>query len=320
MASILVIDDSERQRAEVRAVLESSRLFDRVIEASDGIEGLKLFLSESPDLVLCDLEMPGLDGEKLLRMRQGAGDAERDVPFIVLTAVTDPLRRARLLEQGASDTITKPFHAADLNARLRLHLKLVQTQNELILKNHELERLSRTDSLTGIANRRHLEEMLSAEFKRSCRHKIPFSVVMADIDFFKQVNDEHGHPTGDAVLTRVAETMQHMVRETDLAGRFGGEEFLAILGNNDCAGAAIFAERLRQAIESMTVELQGGATVSITISIGLACWTPDLSCPQPIIRWADEALYHAKASGRNRVSVYSRAEGDSAGTAESSNI
>ena len=128
-------------------------------------------LSVKPDLVLCDLEMPGLDGEKLLRMSQQAGDGHQTVPFIVLTAVTDPIRRARLLEEGASDTITKPFQPVDLIARVGLHLKLLGTQRELTAKNQELQRLSRTDPLTGLPNRRELDRVLEAEFKRSRRFR-----------------------------------------------------------------------------------------------------------------------------------------------------
>lgn len=309
LSTILVIEDSPRQRAEVRAALEESGFFDSVIEANDGIEGLRLMLSASPDMVLCGLEMPGLNGEKLLRMCRRAGNSDDSVSFIVLTAVTDPARRARLLQEGASDTITKPFHTADLIARVGLHLKLAQTQRELREKNHELQRLSRTDFLTGVANRRHLEDMLSAEFARSRRNGVPFSVALGDIDLFKSVNDEHGHLVGDSVLVGVADAMRQTVRDTDCGGRFGGEEFLAILSNNDCAGARIFAERWRELVEDIKIEVKNGETASATISIGVACWNPDLDSPEPIIRWADEALYRAKASGRNRVCVYSDAEG-----------
>ena len=149
MSTILIIEDSEGQRAEVRAALEASGLFDRVLKANDGIQGLKLLFSASPDLVLFDLEMPGLDGEKLLRMSQSCATGEGGPPFLVLTAVTDPERRARLLPQGASDAITKPFHTADLIARIGLHLKLVSAQRELVSKNEELRRLSLTDPLTA---------------------------------------------------------------------------------------------------------------------------------------------------------------------------
>ena len=301
VATILVIEDSNGQRAEICAALATSGLFDRVLEAHNGIEGLKLLLSGRPDFVLCDLEMPGLDGEKLLRMSKGAGPSGEDVPFLVLTAVMDPVRRARLLQDGASDAITKPFHTADLIARIALHLKLLYAQRELVEKNLELERLSRTDPLTGLANRRELNRVLEAEFKRSRRYGVSFAVAMADIDFFKSVNDEYGHPAGDLVLQRVADTTRDIVRETDCGGRFGGEEFLAILGTNDDEGARVFAERWRRAVEELKVEVEGGQTVAVTISIGIASWDPKLLTAQPMIDLADAALYRAKASGRNQI-------------------
>ena len=301
MSTILVIEDSDGQRAEVRAALEASGLFERVLEANDGIQGLKLLLSGEPDLVLCDLEMPGLDGEKLLRMAGAAGGEGRVVPFLVLTANTDLERRARLLERGASDAITKPYHTADLIARVGLHLKLVRAQQELVEKNEELSRLSRTDALTGLPNRRELDEVLEREFRRSTRYETPFAVAMADIDRFKAVNDEHGHAVGDAVLIEVARSMRRVVRETDCGGRFGGEEFLAILGNNDVAGARIFAERWRGQVEALQVELPGGGTVGATVSIGIAAWTPERRSAAEILERADSALYLAKETGRNRV-------------------
>jgi diguanylate cyclase (GGDEF)-like protein len=276
---------------------------DQVIEANDGIGGLKLLLSVKPDLVLCDLEMPGLDGEKILRMSQQAGAKGEAVPFIVLTAVSDPIRRARLLEEGASDTITKPFHTVDLIARVGLHLKLLRAQRELTRKNQELQRLSRTDPLTGLPNRRELDRVLEAEFNRSKRYGIPFSIAMGDVDSFKVVNDERRHPVGDLVLQRVADAMRDIVRETDCGGHFGGEEFLAVLGSNGDEGARVFAERWRRRVEDIKLELDTGETVSVTISIGVASWNPDIESAEQMIQSADAALYRAKAAGRNRVCI-----------------
>ncbi len=302
MTRILVIEDSEGQRAEVRAALESADLVDEVLEAHDGLQGLRLLVSEAPDMVLCDLEMPGLDGEKLLRMNR-ARDEDVPVPFLVLTAVQDPERRARLLEQGASDAITKPFHTADLIARIGLHLKLVAAQRELVEKNEALDRLSRTDALTGLANRRAIDEGLEAEFRRSVRYGTPFAVVLADVDRFKAVNDEYGHPVGDRVLEEIARTMRDIIRETDCAGRYGGEEFLAILGNNDVRGAGVFADRWRRAVEATGVELPGGEKLGTTISLGIAEWRPGVADVQSIVDQADQALYRAKEAGRNRICV-----------------
>lgn len=299
MATLLLIEDSAQQRAEIRAALESSAAFDRILEAEDGLQGLRLLLSEPVDVVLCDLELPGLDGEKLLRMRTAAR-GECEVPFLFLSAVTDYDRRARLLRGGASDSITKPFHAADLVARLELHLKLVRLQRELIQKNRLLEQLSTTDPLTGLRNRRYLTEMLAVEFLRAKRHKTPLSVVMADIDHFKSVNDAHGHAAGDAVLQGVAEVLRRRMRGSDHGGRYGGEEFLLVLSNAEIEGARSFAERLREEVEETAFGTDAGP-LQVTLSLGVASLRARHETPGDLVAEADEALYRAKQAGRNRV-------------------
>jgi len=299
MATLLLIEDSAGQRAEIRAALESSAAFDRILEAVDGLHGLRLLLSEAVDVVLCDLELPGLDGEKLLRMRTAAR-GECEVPFIFLSSVTDHERRARLLRGGASDSITKPFHAADLVARVELHLKLVRLQRELIQKNRLLEQLSTTDPLTGLRNRRYLTEMLAMEFLRAQRHRTPLSVVMADIDHFKAVNDRHGHAAGDAVLEGVAGVLKRSMRGSDHGGRYGGEEFLLVLANAEVDGARIFAERLRQEVEETAFANDAGP-IHVTLSLGIASLRAAHETPGDLVAEADEALYRAKQAGRNRV-------------------
>ena len=302
MSTILLIEDSDRQRAEIRKALEASGLFDRILEADNGVSGLQRLLSEPVDLVLCDLVMPLLDGEKLVR-----ANAERDdgalIPVIVLTSVTDAARRARLLRRGAADVIGKPFQPEDLIARIALNLKLVNAQKELIAKNRELERLSSTDPLTGLPNRRFLDQTLAAEFNRSRRHQLSFAVVMIDIDHFKHVNDEHGHLVGDEVLRRVAGVIGERVRATDCGGRYGGEEFLVVLTNNDAPGALVFSERLRAAVEDLEVDSGQGQSVSVTLSIGVAAWSSYSPDFETVIAQADRALYEAKARGRNQVVV-----------------
>ena len=183
--------------------------------ATYGIQRLKLLLSAWAALVHCDLEMRGLDVEKLLRMSQSASGLERTVSFLVLTALTDQEGRTRLFDQGVSDAITKSFYTADLIARIGLHLKLVQAQRELMAENAELNQLLRTVALTGLANRREVGDPVLVNSKRSQRYEIPFAEAIADIDQSKSVNDDHGHPVGDIVLRRVAETIKDIVRETD---------------------------------------------------------------------------------------------------------
>jgi diguanylate cyclase (GGDEF)-like protein len=301
MATILVIDDSDAHRAEIRAAIQSASGFDRIIEAADGIRGLKLLISEPVDVVLCDLEMPGLDGEKLLRVKSQS-PGYPNVPFIFLTASTNMDRRARLIQDGASDAIVKPFHPADLVARLELHLKIKRLQDELMVKNATLARLSTVDVLTGLRTRRYVSELLSIEFLRARRYGTCLAVLMADLDHFKEVNDQHGHPTGDSVLRGVAEHLTGSLRATDTAGRWGGEELLVVLPQNDAEGGAVVAERWRAAVESAVFAAPAGRRVGVTISIGVAEYRSDHECPDDLVAAADRALYSAKQAGRNRVS------------------
>jgi diguanylate cyclase (GGDEF)-like protein len=302
MARILIIEDSASQRAEVRNLLREAGLFEQILEADNGVRGLKMLLSEPVDLVLCDLELPGLDGEKLLRMSHSAHG--RQIPFLVLTSVKDSERKARLLREGACDTIMKPFHAVDLIARIELHLKLQQLQRELIEKNRMLEKLSTTDPLTGLRNRRFLNEILSVEFQRAYRYGTGLTILMADLDRFKEVNDRYGHLAGDEVLSVLAKRLQHRLRASDVGGRYGGEEFMVLLFHVNAEGGALFAERWRAEVEETPIELDDGRSVGITLSVGVASYAPTFKDYGEFVAAADAALYRAKAAGRNRVAVY----------------
>lgn len=302
MASILVIEDSETHRAEIRRVVEASGLFERVIEAGDGIRGLKLLVSEAVDVVLCDLEMPGLDGEKILRVKEATPGRE-NLPFLFLTASADVERRSRLLETGACDAIVKPFHPAELVARLALHLKVKLLQDELRLKNSTLARLSTVDELTELRSRRYVCELLSVELLRARRYRTPLTVLMADLDHFKRVNDRHGHLAGDAVLRGVAQRLLTCLRATDTAGRYGGEELLVVLPQNTAEGAAVLAERWRSAVAAEPFSVAGGPPVAVTFSAGVAQYRDAFETPEDLIAAADTALYRAKEKGRDRVEI-----------------
>lgn len=300
MATLLIIDDSARQRAALREALEEAELFDRILEAEDGIRGLKLLVSESVDLVVCDLEMPGLHGDKLIRMSSSA--SERSVPFLMLTAIQDAKRHAKLLGQGARDVITKPFHPLDMIARIKLHLEMMRLQDELVEKNRLLERLSTTDPLTGLPNRRHIDEALEREFSRAVRCGLPLCVLMVDIDFFKKVNDSYGHASGDTVICAVADALSERLRATDVGGRWGGEEFLVLLGS-PIGGAEVLAERIRESVEELEIEGEAGEIIRVTVSIGVASHQPAYKNPGALVAASDAALYRAKDEGRNRVVV-----------------
>lgn len=178
----------------------------------------------------------------------------------------------------------------------------VATQrHQLQAANGQLQTLSSTDRLTGLYNRGHWEEALKIEYARYCRYDTPMTLIMFDIDHFKRVNDTYGHQAGDKVIKRVAETVREHVRDVDIAGRYGGEEFAVLLPGTRQAGGMIFAERLRKAVEEQEV-IHDGQRIRCTISLGVA----DLSQPTPdykhLIEWADQALYVSKETGRNRVS------------------
>ena len=212
------------------------------MEASNGIAGLQALLTRSFDAVICDLELPGFDGEKLLTVKEQRPELA-DTPILFVSANRDPERKARLLERGASDTIEKPFHPAELLARLGVHLRLRQLRIELEVKNLQLERLSVTDALTGLRNRRFAEWFLSREIERVHRHGNRLSVFMADLDHFKRVNDTHGHPVGDAALRHVGDAAGRTAAQ-DRRGRALGRRGVP---DRARAGAARGRARARRA-------------------------------------------------------------------------
>ena len=275
--------------------------FTHFMEASDGLTAFKTIMDNPPDLVLCDLVMPGFDGLKFLGLKASRKELEQ-IPVIILTAEDDLDRKAEILERGASDYVTKPFHEKELLARVRIHTKLKLLQDQLLEKNAQLEALSVTDVLTGLANRRRLMTRLDEEVQRARRYKTPLSVVMIDIDHFKLVNDTYGHAMGDEVLRNIGAMLKASVRTTDLAARYGGEELTLVLPHTDIPAAIQVAENLRQKFADMVHELDG-ASLQKTISMGVAARDGQSEIPhaEDLLKHADEALYRAKQSGRNRV-------------------
>jgi diguanylate cyclase (GGDEF)-like protein len=202
---------------------------------------------------------------------------------------------------GAVDYLTKPLNDEELVARVQVHLKMRALQDELRAKNAKLELLSRTDFLTGLSNRRHLMDVLDAEFSRACRYGSMLSFVLADLDYFKRTNDVFGHQVGDRCLQLVASTLEAQLRKSDHAARFGGEEFAVVLPETDAQGAAVVAERFRAAVASASLLIEG-KKVPITVSVGVSTYPgAKVHCVHDLIKLADHALYAAKDAGRNRV-------------------
>jgi diguanylate cyclase (GGDEF)-like protein len=306
--SVLIIDDSAVIREQIIRTLESFRIFSRYYEAEDGMEGFKKLISSPVDLIICDLEMPRIDGFKFLSMLKARPDLQ-DVPVILLTGVNNREQKIRGLEQGASDYITKPFDHEELVARVKVHLKIKKLQDELKRSNDLLLELSNTDHLTGLFNRRYMMDALEKEVQRSIRKKGNLSLILLDIDHFKQVNDTYGHLQGDVVLQKVAQQLQKELRSYDCAARYGGEEFVAILPDSTLKESVFVADRIRLAMQA--ARFNGPlAKLTLSVSCGVSWFsTEHVTTVDNFIKQADDALYRAKANGRNRVEFHDPSTG-----------
>ena len=298
---ILIVDDSITVRKGIVETLTDSGLFEVFFEARDGAEGLALLHEYAMDLVLCDVVMPGIDGfEFLARARSEAAFAE--LPVLMLIGQETVEQKIRGLELGASDYLTKPFDEGELIARIKVQLKLKDLQDQLRAANRAMQVLLVTDPLTGVHNRRYLTESLGKEVRRAQRYHTPLSVILADIDHFKRVNDMFGHLQGDTVLVEFGRLLQKDLRVHDVAARFGGEEFVILLPGTELAGAKVVAERVRSAVEAH--EFSGMNGERVTSSFGVAEVQLDAEeSPAQLLSAADAALYRAKGAGRNRVAV-----------------
>ena len=295
-ARVLVVDDSVVIRSVLRKALTERG--HEVFEAVDGIDAVRATREHSPDLVLMDVEMPNLDGHGALRELQ-ADPATAHIPVVFLTGRTSVEDVVEGLRLGAHDYLRKPFEPEELVARVSAAWRVKQLEDELRRRNAELEALSRTDALTGLANRRHLQEQLTIAAALARRHGGRMGVLMIDVDHFKSINDRFGHDVGDAVLREVATRLEATSRAEDLVGRWGGEEFLVVAPSTDAPGVRELGERARRATSSQPIEVPSG-TITVTVSVGVAESDGDV---EQVLRDADLALYEAKAAGRDRVVV-----------------
>jgi two-component system cell cycle response regulator len=297
---VLIVDDARSNRQFVAELVTARGLCDECLFAEDGLAAFKMLRTARVDMVVCDLDMPRCDGLKFLRLK-ATDPAFESIPVIVVTGAEDVGRKVQALTSGASDYVIKPFEPNELAARISVHLKLRRLQAELLQTNSQLQRLTQTDPLTDVANRRHLSERLEEEYMRARRYGRPLSVGMLDIDHFKKLNDSFGHQAGDYGLIEVAKRIKITLRSHDFVARYGGEEFVMVLPETPAERAVMACERLRMAVERSDLRWEG-QRMPVTVSLGVAS-LPHASIHKAVdfITLADSALYDAKRAGRNRV-------------------
>jgi len=291
---ILVAEDDPFSRSLIEKTLRKWGYEVQVV--SDGLQALEALQREDgPSLAIVDWLMPGLDGLELCR-RVRQVDSKRPTYIIVLTARRGVDELVEAMEAGADDFVTKSFDVRELRVRVRAGERTVRLEESL-------RRLAARDVLTDLHNRRSILELLEVELARAKRQNAAVSVIMADIDHFKRVNDVYGHADGDVVLAEVARRLELGVRQYDAVGRYGGEEFLVVLPGASRRQTAEIAERLRAGVASPPVKLSRGKVV-VTSSFGVAASGEGQNLDlDSLIRLADAALYRAKDAGRNRVAV-----------------
>ena len=302
LPSILLVEDSQTTRALLSKYLAGSY---RLIHAKDGAEAWDILSSGSDiDLVITDINMPRLTGHQLLvKIRKSDDPRFKNLPVIVMTTTDDNVDRNLAFLNGANDFLTKPVDEIELQARVNVHHKLAHTIRELEASRRRLAEQATTDPLTHLKNRRAFFDNGTKQLAMARRYGTDVSIIVADVDHFKKVNDTHGHHAGDEALIAVSQILTALTRTEDTVARIGGEEFAILLPDTNRLGAAVLAERMRNAVEREQFLLNGNM-VPITISIGVASFAVELvDTVDQLLSIADQRLYLAKRNGRNRICV-----------------
>lgn len=324
-AVVLLVDDQAMVAEGIRRMLADEHDIE-FHYCSNPKEAIQQAIACNATVILQDLVMPDVDGMTLVRFYRN-NPSTRNVPVIVLSSKDDPKVKSEAFGQGATDYLVKLPEKIELLARIRAHSKSYVVQKErdeafrnlsrmqaqledmnveLSRSNHELQRLSSLDGLTGLANRRLFDDTLEREWQRTARSETPLSLIFADIDFFKRYNDHYDHQAGDDCLKRVSHALGSIVhRPADLVCRYGGEEFVMILPDTTAEGALAVADKMLHSVAALHIEHQNSdAADHVTLSIGVATASPTAGArPEDLIETADQMLYRAKARGRNCIEV-----------------
>ncbi|MEX2114721.1 MAG: response regulator [Pirellulales bacterium] len=295
---IAIIEDAPHDRRLLEAHLAELQF--ETCAAASASAGLALVRERQPDLVVLDLLLPDLTGYELISAIKN-DPACGHVPILVVSGLADLSDRVKALELGADDFIIKGFDRLEFEARTGRLLRLKRSLDQLNNRCDEALRQSVTDSLTGLYTHGFMRETLHKQLQLAERHGYPYSAIFGDIDHFKQINDTHGHAAGDQVLQAIARTLSGLTRGTDTLVRYGGEEFVALLPQTDASAALLVAERMREAIAELSITVPDGATLQVTMSLGVASYPHDAADGQTLVQRGDAAMYQAKQSGRNRV-------------------
>jgi two-component system, cell cycle response regulator len=295
---ILIADDDPLSRRLLQATL--SRLGHDVVSVANGIDAQEALLrADGPRLAILDWMMPGADGLSVCRaVRRRVG------PYAYIILLTARDRREDMVEAlnaEVDDFLTKPFDPSELQARIRSAERLLQMQETLLRTQEALRYQATHDHLTGLWNRATILEQCRTELTRATDAGTPIAIVLADLDHFKAINDTHGHAVGDAILRQTARRMTSALRKDDSIGRYGGEEFLIVLPGCDGDLAMPIAERVRASIAAL--EPDGEVRLPVSISLGVASTRTAREPVEALIQIADDALYRAKAAGRNRIAA-----------------
>jgi diguanylate cyclase (GGDEF)-like protein len=297
---VLIVDDDLGSRLVAQATVEG--LNHECVIGVDGDQGWQLFTETEPDVVVTDRSMPGIDGLELCR-RIRAAPTDRYTYIILVTSLSDPAEAIKGMHAGADDYVGKPLNPLDLEARLLGARRVTELHADLAAARQALSHQANTDALTGLPNRLALTQDLEQLDRISRRSGRGYCLAMCDVDFFKRYNDTYGHLAGDEALRRVAMTLQAGIRECDRVYRYGGEEFLIVFPEQTTAEALIPVQRTLDQLSGQALEHRtGGPTGVITLSVGIsgfAAGKPLTS--QALLADADQALYQAKSTGRNRI-------------------
>ena len=295
-----MVDDSSVYRKLVEHALEKESF--SILFATSGLEAMDLFAKHSPAIVITDWMMPDLSGPELCK-RIRANPQRAYTYLIVLTSISEKDNVVKGLAAGADDYLTKPFDPGELLARIGVGQRIIGLHREIDAKNKQLEEMAHSDPLTGLPNRRAIDEWAARQLHGAARHQFPFWVVLADLDSFKRINDTYGHAAGDTALRRFADILKAGTRASDICGRLGGDEFLVVLTHVKEEFIQPTVNRLRERLSAEKFSF-GGKSIAVTASFGIAGFAgrrnPEFNA---LVRQADSALYAAKRAGRNQIQI-----------------